>query len=333
MLKKILLIALVTSVSQADIKLEVRNSNVYLSTTENPYTYIIKKTSKDWIAVYPKGSSTAFKNVKYWKWVKDLPCSIPDECNDDFFLPLSLDKGEYEIRYLKNNSYVTSASVPYSVKQKNTINLAGLNASYTPSYRSLTLDTNPFRHYTDKFKPNPKDWVGIYNVNDSSSWHNVKAWAWVKNFNVDNDSSYKWKNLNLPTGKYEVRYFLNNSYTTFKTSNSFEVKRAVNNNKLLKLFVDYQKQNKKGYFYLYGDGQVVEPNPKDWVGIYKEDSSTEWKNVVAWVWAKEFKKDYKRSQNKYTWENLNLPKGKYEFRYFLNNSYKTFKKFKFEVLY
>ena len=79
---------------------------------------------------------------------------------------------------------------------------------------------------------------------------------------------------------------------------------------------------------LNGEAQPqLDPNPKDWVGIYEEGASNAWKNVKQWLWVKP-----NLAGNKtFVPIKLKLSNGNYEARYFLNNSYTTYKAKKFTV--
>ena len=72
---------------------------------------------KDWVAIYKKGDSTAFKNVIRWSWVVDLTRNGPDSGASRAFMGLSknLKNGEYEVRFFRNNSYKVDAIYPFTV--------------------------------------------------------------------------------------------------------------------------------------------------------------------------------------------------------------------------
>ena len=76
------------------------------------------------------------------------------------------------------------------------------------------------------FNPNPKDWLGVYKVGDSNSWSNVKLWVWAKDLEKNPGGYYhQFENVNTIQGEtFEVRYFLNNSFTPNKTSKPFTAK-------------------------------------------------------------------------------------------------------------
>ena len=67
----------------------------------------------------------------------------------------------------------------------------------------------------------------------------------------------------------------------------------------------------------------MEGNQKDWIAIYPENSSTEWKNVLQWTWTK--------GKVNHTFTFQELPEGNYEARAFFNNSYIVEASHKFNV--
>jgi len=174
----------------------------------------------------------------------------------------------------------------------------------------------------DDFRPNKKDWIGIYKAGDSSAWENVKLWTWARNLKPVEDGYgdryYEFTNINLPSGQYEVRYFLNNTFIPRLTSKPFIVStdeiKAYYSTKNKSLNIEIRDKN-------------FNPNPKDWIGVYKKDTTNNWKNVREWIWAKDLKKN-PNNFYEYQFNNSNLTSGTYEVRYFLNNTYTTHKQSK-----
>jgi len=186
---------------------------------------------------------------------------------------------------------------------------------------TLTIGTPPL---SKPFKPNPTDWIGIYKVGDSNAWSNVKLWAWAKDFEKVEDGygnyDYQFKKITLPSGKYEARYFLNNTYTTHLKSAPFTIKGDDKDIDFKELIANADKNQIN---LSVGAMGAFHPNSKDWVGIYKVGDSNEWKNVKLWVWAKNFKAESNFGYFEYHFKNIHLPEGRYEARYFLNNTYTT----------
>jgi len=179
--------------------------------------------SKDWVGLYKKGQSTAWKNVLTWAWVKDFKGTDIAEETMRLSKNINLQDGEYEVRYFRDNSFTTYKSSSFTV-ERNTINIHNIRGFYEESGKVY------FYIYLEDIEKNlnngSKDWLGIYKKGDSNSWGNVVTWAWAKNFTVPEDGPipvYQLKqNINLKNGEYEIRYFRNNTYTTYKSS-SFKV--------------------------------------------------------------------------------------------------------------
>jgi len=127
--------------------------------------------------------------------------------------------------------------------------------------------------------PNPKDWVAIYKQGDSNDWKNVQQWSWIKPKLTAHNTVVKIK-LDLPDGDYEIRYFENNSYTTF-ASKKFRLTSVVNvpyitilDSALNNITVDSDNFRFK----------ASHKGSKSWVGLYKKESSIDGSNVIAWTW-------------------------------------------------
>lgn len=71
-------------------------------------------------------------------------------------------------------------------------------------------------------------------------------------------------------------------------------------------------------------------NKNNWVAIYKKGDSNDWKNVLKWAWVKDIQNGIAPADSlKNRYFSYSLPDGEYEFRFFLDNSYKTFASFEF----
>jgi hypothetical protein len=76
------------------------------------YTFAIGKDNNgakfgfgDWVAVYKKGAANVGKNVLTWSYIKE----------NQPFLDIKLPKGEYDIRYYRNDNYKILASTVFKV--------------------------------------------------------------------------------------------------------------------------------------------------------------------------------------------------------------------------
>jgi len=225
MLKKIIVALLLinTFLLSGDINLR----SVHESHDKEGITFIISandenakgfphKNSTDWVALYKKGDSNAWGNVLTWGWVKDFG----SEKDGDAILRknINLQDGEYEVRYFKNNSYTTYKSSSFVVEESQLLNISKITGIYNGKDKKITFHIS-YNNYRKPFNFGQKDWVALYKKGDSNAWENVLTWGWVKDFYVDHWAGRDLsKKIDLQNGEYEVRYFKNNSFTTYKSS-------------------------------------------------------------------------------------------------------------------
>ncbi len=161
---------------------------------------------------------------------------------------------------------------------------------------------------------NKKDWIAIYLKDSSNEWKNVLRWGFT-----NSKTSGKQYFKKLPIGFYEVRLFFNNSYKVEK-----KILFKVEGEQLPPLLTSDKSSYKINepinikYENLFG-------TQKDWIGIYKEGSSNEWKNVLRWFYT-DAEVEGNRSVGGL------LDEGFYEARVFFNNSYKSENHTSFEVV-
>jgi len=152
---------------------------------------------------------------------------------------------------------------------------------------------------------NSKDWIAIYPANASNEWKNVIYWKWTNGV-----TNHKIVFKRVPKGKYEVRSFLNNTYT-LEASDQFEVKDqySLPPSELLS-----QRSSYDEYADIFIDAKGMWGSNRDWIALYKAGTSNAWENVLLWQWTKG------KIENHFKFKGL--PKGEYEARIFYNNTYK-----------
>ncbi len=168
--------------------------------------------------------------------------------------------------------------------------------------------------------PGTKDWIGVYKEGASNSWNNVQAWTWVKTA-LDEGGTTATLSLNLPAGNYVVRYFLNNSYATYK-ERAFTIKGAQEEAKL-EIFGASTNA-------IFVDSTTSGVGNKDWIGIYKKGASNSWNNVIAWTWCYWDNGEYNGLPPIINFR-PSLQNGEYEARLFYHNSYKVEDKISFTI--
>ena len=291
--------------------------NVYI----NYYQDADKDTrdkSQDWIAVYKKGTTNDWKNVINWAWVNNLLGNHPGDNYGHIFRDTHIvEAGEYEVRFFKNNSFIVDKSLSFTIKKipsfLNKIYKAGPN----------TIHTNGFDGHT--FTPAPKDWIGIYKENDDNTWQNVIQWGWLKDlkkYHYLNELILD-KNLYQEGVKYKARYFLNNSFHTYKETEPFYMGELPDDEKdVLDVFTIKRDDGS----YLIKGSVLVQyvTSSKDWIGLFKKNVEfTEKSNLIAW--------SYAGAENGLNGLEILKPElfengGEYKAIFFKNDSYKKFGK-------
>ena len=323
MITLLLLNAMLFAVPVGTLEAQYNEGKLFITARPTVFEDTVTIQQKDWIGLYKKGDSNAWNNVVTWMWAKDSTTEHHGVLNYD--KKINLTGGEYEARYFKNNSYTTyKKSKPFKVN-KTTLALKEVNVYYDKNMGRVKFET-VIDGFAVPLNNGSKDWVGLYKKGDSNAWGNVITWAWVKDFQGDDDfgvTKFITKNKWLNSGEYEVRYFKDNSFTTYKSHT---------------LSIDY---NEIGYLEYFPSSKTIhitasatnfDVNPKDWIAIYKVGDNNSWENVVEWIWAKDTHYDPEQDiGNPYRVFPLKKnydPTQKYEARYFLNNSFTTFKKSK-----
>jgi len=129
----------------------------------------------------------------------------------------------------------------------------------------------------------------------------------------------------LAPGEYELRYFKNNSFTIYGEPLNVKINKVASTLESISL----NSNDKGGHITIVfnGLGKFLQPNPKDWIGLYPVHSTNAWENVVQWAWAKDINLYIHFKQyNLALYKMKNIKPGRYEIRYFLNNSFKTYLK-------
>jgi len=285
MVKKILLLSLIFLSILSATTVDVGKA------TYTPIEKILVRFSdmeaknNDWIAIYPEESNNDWKNVIQWRWTDDISTG---QLNFN-----SLPEGNYEVRAFYNNSYKMEASKKFFVIKEDP-NVITNKISYTNHEKIIV-------NFTNMIVQN-QDWIAIYPKGSDSTWGNQIQWQWT------NDTPNGTLTFNaLPAGEYEVRAFYNNSFKV-EVKQDFTVTESIEEK--LKITT-----NKETYFnneqIVVNFENMVAKN-QDWIGIYPKNSSTAWKNVIAWKWTEDI------ANGQVTFNAL--PAGEYEARAFYNNS-------------
>ncbi len=171
--------------------------NIWIELHDKP------NNNEDWVGIYPVGSSNDWENVVQWRWARETSDATDP---GDWYKFTNLEEGNYEARFFLNNTFVTEASVPFSVVSSATPNIKTWKTNYSTGEDVwIELENKP---------NNNEDWVGIYPVGSSNDWGNVVQWRWARETSDATDPGDWYKFENLPDGNYEARFFLNNTFVT-----------------------------------------------------------------------------------------------------------------------
>ncbi len=159
---------------------------------------------------------------------------------------------------------------------------------------------------------NAGDWVGVFPKDAISVWENVLTWKYDGEVV---DGTYLLDGV--PKGEYEVRVFLDNSYTLLAKT-PFLVKEVVYNTSVTtskEIFLPNEQIN----ITLAN----MPGNAGDWIGIFPKDAVSTWENVLSW------KYDGEVVDGIYNLDGVES--GEYEVRVFLHYSYTLLAKIPFSV--
>jgi len=186
------------------------NKSTYSSSEEVLITFSnMLGDAKDWIGIYPSGSTNDWANVVAWKYTAGLLDGNISFSN----LPI----GTYDTRAFFQNTFNLEANSSFTIA----------NARDEVIEVNLTLNKsiyaqNELVYITyDKMQGNQTDWIGIYPAGSSDDFSNVIDWRYL-NGTIQGEASlggYPYGEqligfTPMPTlaqGDYEVRAFFNNS--------------------------------------------------------------------------------------------------------------------------
>jgi len=239
------------------------DKNVYTQQELLEVTYSgMSGDQKDWIAIYPAGSSNDFANVITFHYTDGL---LEDS---ETWNPLPV--GDYEFRVFFRNSYHLETTHAFSVVEHiPPVTIATNKNVYLPN-ELLTVT------YAHMFG-DPKDWIAIYPAGASNDFANVITYHYTDGLISDTET---WQPL--PVGNYELRVFFKNSYH-IEARTSFSVQEDVNPDDVaLSLNKNTYTQNEL-VFVQYDN---MPANNTDWIGIYPAGSSNAFANVIDWKYTK-----------------------------------------------
>jgi len=289
----ILIISTILGYSQAYIQVEKNSYTV----KEDIGVFItgMSGDAKDWIGIFPVGSSNDWENVLSWTWT--------DGASDvTIRLPKIVETGQYEVRAFFRNTYRLEArSKVFEVTESGN----GSLELTVPKYHRSSCQ----RHLFVDFKNmggNNNDWIALYPVNSNNDWGNIVLWKWIKN--MENASVDLNPQENFELGEYEIRAFFNNSFDVEGVSNPIFVTPCHNAPNITTSRKEYFKNES-----ITVNFENMSGESNNWIGIYKKGTRTLAQNNVAWQWTGD------RENGQLIFDNL--PQGEYDVRAFYNNNY------------
>ena len=243
---------------------------------------------KDWIAIYPEGSSSDSNSLIYWDWT-----------NSEVNTSITFDAppvGRYEVRAFFNNTFHVEAMNTFSVETDDKkVNLVMPKNEY---FNNESIEVK-----FENMLGNDKDWIAIYAKGTNSERNNVIAWKFTKGAEEGMVTFEP-----LPVGEYEARAFFKNSYK-LEAKYSFSVKKSNVVKASLQTSKSRYSDNEKiiiSFKDMLGD-------KKDWMALYPKGSSLNSKNMIEWQYTGGLK------DGNLTFEKL--PNGEYQVRAFFKDSY------------
>ena len=252
----------------------------------------------DWVGIYPKDApGDTWDNITTWKHDGNVT-------NGTHILE-GIPAGDYEARVFLDNSYQILTKISFNVEAYQTTVRTSKETFQLTEPITITLTGMPGFD---------GDWVGIYPKGaPGDTWENIATWK--HNGEVTNGNHTL---ESVPAGDYEVRVFLNNSYTILAIHDFSVEDRAYTTT------VITEKE-----IFEVGDPIVLTVTNMpglegDWIGIYPKGAPGDtWDNIATW------KHDGKATDGTYALESV--PAGDYEVRVFLNNSYRILATHDFSV--
>ena len=213
---------------------------------------------KDWIAIYPAGSSNSWVNNVQAEWTNS-------EINGtQVFADLPI--GEYEVRVFFNDSYKLEASHAFSV-------IAAPIAPTVSTDKESYLPTEQITASFNNMSGNVQDWIAIYPAGSTTAWENMIQWEWIPG-NIQGTQTFEA----LPAGDYEVRVFFNNS-AHLKGCHAFSVKNTTFNLESRKVAYD-------PFELIHADFINMRGTASDWIGIFPVGANHEKESAIQWKYAK-----------------------------------------------
>ncbi len=189
------------------------NKDIYITLNN------VSQQDEEWVGIYPKGSSNAWRNCLSWNYTRNATNNI-----------LVLDgvgSGEYEIRLFSSYDWDLLTSTPLKVSKVQ-------NTNTTISVDKTVYDKNEniVVHY-ENMPGNNGDWIGIFNEGENSNNKSDAYLYYTTDGQINGDVTFK----NIEAGSYEIRVFHEGDSRVINRV-TISVKAKEDNSRKVAIFAD-----------------------------------------------------------------------------------------------
>lgn len=271
------------------------------SVTANPTTVIPNGTlsiswtapsgsaARDWVGIF--SSSAPNQSFGWWKYTGGAATGT-------ITAPAPAQAGQYQVRYLLNDGFTSTASSNFTVASSNTASSYTLTAS--PA--DVTAGGNLTVSWTAPSGRPTNDWIGLFKAGDPDS-----VYGWWKYTNGASSGTFTAP-APAAGGQYEFRYLQQNGYTDVARSGAIAVNAAAA--ATYTLTATPSTANPGGTLSVNWTAPAGS-NAKDWVALFKVGAPAN--TFGAWK--------YTGGATSGSFTTPAPSSGQYEFRYLLKDGF------------
>ncbi len=228
-------------------------------------TYMDDKT---WVGVFRENTQSNIDNLIDWKRVNS------DGSVDTIDL-LNYESGFYKVKLFFHDTYNQEKSRTFRVTKGDTHDRIFNSCWYAPDrhYFFVDIDT-PLKNATQN-----KDWAGVFKYGAEHSIDNLVAWTYITDNLVLGHANIYQQDLIEDSGKYELVYFRNDSYTQYGQKYVFNIEGHANG---VYISTYFHVNDHTFDFYING----ITLKNKDWIAIFNEGDEFKRENILEWRYVK-----------------------------------------------
>ena len=190
---------------------------------------------KDWMAIYPKNSTTAWENVISWDWTDG-------KINGSYTFS-ALPLGEYDLHFFYKNSFNSEKHITFTVEDEEVKVLLHANKEVYAPNELIYVNF-------DNMQGNATDWIGVYPKDSSFDFENVVEWKSTKGV-LSGELSFD----GLKEGEYDIRAFFNNSLTK-----EAMISIAISPQPVVSILYENAEENLSNWQHISGDFAPLHAN-------------------------------------------------------------------------